>query len=846
MPELVSLLDGLEESGVEASLVTTFNAYLPFYEDVVLRRLLAAGCRHNTVLMDAGQLAACLEDPAHRPTGAGYDYALASIRSKAVFHPKLMLLVGPKRAVTCVGSHNLTLSGFGLNREATCKTTWTGGSDDGGADIARAAWRATKSWLESGGRSLPRQTVQNILAIEDIAPWLRASDGKGEACRLLYQAPGTVPLWEQLRPLMPSSVKRITVIGAFFDARCEFLHSLKSEFPNAKLRIAIEPDTVHLTRKGAERICGSWLDASKLTGRPGYLHAKIVYLDSGGRFDVLAFGSANPSAPAWGLGNGERNEELVVVWTGPRAREFAEELGLGDVKDLPEIDTQGLRRINAAAAMRPDTPRADNPVYAVAVVTQDGIEIPRDGLTGVPKSLDALDDRGEFVSENVECRRDGDLVRASIGRDLTDRIRFVRLAFRGGNAPLLICHHAERREIAARTGRQAQLRQALSSLQGEPENLATLIAAVQRVVFGPDASAVQPAAPAKSGGGRSTREDEEVTSLQGKADVAGKKRSRPRLAGGDLGYLLQVLIYELGKSLPVAAEGGGTSTRSEEEQVDADDETPAERPTPFESDRELAEACGRKVGTLVNRMLRVLYESTSSPEASLTTIAQLTAVLCTLRALRQLDRQDRWRRTGLSLVPEDDRYKLFDGIVDKVIGGPRPLMRRPEVTAASNSMEVVHLRGLMIWLAWECKFRADRKFALGDEIEDREFNVLQRAALLELVLPVLRDDDARAEAERSVQATASARQTLSARQWLQTHFAWGQRISRSAAEARDRPTKAERYPAVGSIVALPKALGQSLHVVAGQDGATVVLADLCAENRERGFLPEKVIRVAAP
>jgi len=37
-----------------------------------------------------------------------------------------------------------------------------------------------------------------------------------------------------------------------------------------------------------------------------------------------------------------------------------------------------------------------------------------------------------------------------------------------------------------------------------------------------------------------------------------------------------------------------------------------------------------------------------------------------------------------------------------------------------------------------------------------------------------------------------------------------------------------------------------LRVVAGQDGATVVLADLGTETRERGFLPEKLIRVSAP
>jgi hypothetical protein len=152
----------------------------------------------------------------------------------------------------------------------------------------------------------------------------------------------------------------------------------------------------------------------------------------------------------------------------------------------------------------------------------------------------------------------------------------------------------------------------------------------------------------------------------------------------------------------------------------------------------------------------------------------------------------------------------------------------------------------MIWLAWECKFRADRKFALGDEIEDRKHNVLQRAALLELVLPALPNSDTREEAERSVQATASPSQTLTASQWLQTHFAWGQRIARSAAQIDAHPQRGKGCPSTGSVVALPQSLGYSLHVVAGQDGAAVIVTDLCAKNREREFLPEKVIRVAPP
>jgi len=843
--KLISLLDEFRESGgFEASLITTFNAYLPFYESVVLRRLMAGGCRHNAVLMDAGQLSVCLESADSRPTGAGFDYTLAPMWSPSAFHPKLVLLVGPKRVVTFVGSHNLTLSGFGLNRETTCRIGAAIGREERGADFARAAWRAVKAWLEFNGKSLPRQTVQNILAIEDIAPWLSENNDPLEETQLLYQAPGSLSLWDQIRRLVPASVKRITVVGAFFDARCEFLTRLEAQFPKAKLSIGIEPETVQMTKKGADRIRGSWHDASQLTGSAGYLHAKLIYFETGGDADVLAFGSANPSSPAWGLGSGIRNEEMIVAWKGAKAREFANQLGIADVKDLPKINAKVLLKIDAAAAdRRQEQSTIHGLTQGIAVITTVGIEIPVEAIPGKVKFLDALDESGQIVIGPIGCFVDGNIVRADLSELLADRVRFIRITLSKGIQALFICHHTERRDAAVRTGRQAQLRKALSSLEGDPANLATLISAVQNVVFG--SHTIRSQGSPGSGGGTVTRPEETVTTLEGTTDSPDKRRGRTRLATGDFGYLLQVLIHELGKSLPPATSGAGSSGRTEEEMENTDDETPTEPPN-IEGDRDVAEACGRKVATLVNRMVRVLEEAIETSDKALTTIAQLTAVICTLRALRQLDRQDRWRRVGLSLVPEECRYKLFNGILDWVIGGPQPLMRQPHVKAAAHSMEVVHLRGLMIWLAWECKFRADKKFTFGEEIEDREDNVLQRAALLELVLPALPDADAREQAERSIQATATPSQALKANQWVQTHFAWGRHVAQCAASAPKHSTQESEYPTAGSIVALPRASGQTLYVVAGRDGGAVVLCDLRTENLKRAFLRKSLINVAAP
>ena len=83
----ISLHEVLKEGGFEASLITTFNAYLPFYEEIVLSRLRAAGSRHNVVLMDAAQCHAAYANDETRPRYAGREYTLVPMRSRGAFHP---------------------------------------------------------------------------------------------------------------------------------------------------------------------------------------------------------------------------------------------------------------------------------------------------------------------------------------------------------------------------------------------------------------------------------------------------------------------------------------------------------------------------------------------------------------------------------------------------------------------------------------------------------------------------------------------------------------------------------------------------------------------------------------
>ena len=155
MLERISLLSEIKKGGYDASLITTFNAYFPFYEDVVLRKLVASGVRHNVLLMDAGQCTESLNN--HPPRFAGRHYSLVPMHSKGAFHPKIILLVGKKKGALLVGSHNMTLAGFGFNREITNLIRLENLEDNVAISLISSTLHQIQGWVAEQSVQLPKQ-----------------------------------------------------------------------------------------------------------------------------------------------------------------------------------------------------------------------------------------------------------------------------------------------------------------------------------------------------------------------------------------------------------------------------------------------------------------------------------------------------------------------------------------------------------------------------------------------------------------------------------------------------------------------------------------------------------------
>ena len=138
------------------------------------------------MLADARQCAVSLADSFSRPRRAGAEYTLVPLRSTGAFHPKILLLVGKSKGLLCVGSHNLTLTGFGHNRELTNRIEFNAKSDQAAVATAQAVWQAVTNWLQSQHDYLPAAAIEAVLSLKNHAPWLEGSSdaprGLGVPC----------------------------------------------------------------------------------------------------------------------------------------------------------------------------------------------------------------------------------------------------------------------------------------------------------------------------------------------------------------------------------------------------------------------------------------------------------------------------------------------------------------------------------------------------------------------------------------------------------------------------------------------------------------------------------------
>jgi hypothetical protein len=251
--------------------------------------------------------------------------------------------------------------------------------------------------------------------------------------------------------------------------------------------------------------------------------------------------------------------------------------------------------------------------------------------------------------------------------------------------------------------------------------------------------------------------------------------------------------------------------------------------------------CHAKVKKLINRMVDQLSAYRRGKQALDKVIVRSLAVLAVLRQLRGCDARVSWVGKGETTVPLSERARLFREVMMTLFEGKTSLLHPEGLGEAfADSDEIARLKGMLLWLAWDCgvRMRIHKPFMESDE--ELHQRLLGNAMLLSLVQAVQGDDLVADEARQSIAGLATGDLD-----WIGQIMALAMRIE--AIKQGSALIEAVREPRPGDVAMHKQIKGWDLRVVANRGGSSIGLVRLSVDRDRMFFLPNhmNVLPIAA-
>jgi hypothetical protein len=447
----------------------------------------------------------------------------------------------------------------------------------------------------------------------------------------------------------------------------------------------------------------------------------------------------------------------MLARIGDDALKAANSLGCGNIDTFPPLTQKNWEEISINQTRRENAP---------ATGIRSGIALAE--ATRILFDLDLLKGFRDLTFAIIAA--DGSAISKSV--DITVEDRFAVLNFASSDidkavalqgfdasklALNLILHHAGMIEEQARSGTQRRLKDALASLDTDSPDIALLIQCIDKIVFDEDGPAA-PSQPAKRGGSRNTQlppKPDAVATLEIDISERKKRGKKQRLNhSSDFAYLLDALIYHLRLHEDKSREEIDRFGRTEEEQIGADDDPEAEVALTADKQAGLLIACHSKVRTVVNRMISQLKAYAEGKVPLTKILIRLLGVLAVLRELRSCDGRAAWVEKGKTAVPKDQRLRLLEAVMLNIFEREPSTSSLLSLEALGEefreSDDVARLKGLLLWLAWDCGLTLNLHKPFRESPEAWDQRLKHNAMIVALAQVILSDETVIDEARQSI------------------------------------------------------------------------------------------------
>ncbi|MBK8968344.1 MAG: hypothetical protein IPM36_17090 [Lewinellaceae bacterium] len=340
-------------------MITCYTFDFLFFEERILPALRRSNIKNIVVFADGNFLERVLDNKTGREFASSRTYALSSIYSKNIFHPKMMLMVGKQQGLLLTGSGNLTASGLSCNDEI-----W-GAFHLNDLEIPHAlifgqAW----AYLQKNFNQVQGFNRTQLNWFSKYAPWLNQlpNPADNSFCLLpngdeaLFLSNGQKTVSHRVFEIIPpGAVAEITVISPYYDQDGRALLALQNYFQPQRINCLADihsgllPDQL-LPTGGAINFY-SWSECiTDFNSSTNRLHAKAFHflLNDGSQY--LLLGSANATAPGLGIdGAVYMNEEACILLRRKTGKLYLNDLGI-TIKPEAAFDPATFKRVEISTS----------------------------------------------------------------------------------------------------------------------------------------------------------------------------------------------------------------------------------------------------------------------------------------------------------------------------------------------------------------------------------------------------------------------------------------------------------------------------------------------------------------
>ena len=279
-----SILEILENSkGYDTALLTTFNFEVDFFEKAIMGRLIRNSIKKISLFVDARELEKAMQMVA--ACSIGQKYAVTPVFMSGSFHPKVILLLGEKKARVIVGSGNLKLSGYYINNEVFDYIDCDLDNQEHKNVIADAI-----SFFQQLQQITPLLDADLIRSFRK--RWYSKNTGRDSRIRFLQN--DTVSILDQAALAISEDVKCISVASPYFDNDLRALKMLSAKYGNARIRLYLQKGTsTFLGNKKDYDAVRVFEDIETESNKNHHFYHGKVYLFECESRSYILFGSSN-------------------------------------------------------------------------------------------------------------------------------------------------------------------------------------------------------------------------------------------------------------------------------------------------------------------------------------------------------------------------------------------------------------------------------------------------------------------------------------------------------------------------------------------------------------------------